>query len=84
MMDSDPEDTLATKYQLESVEQTTPPKGITSGTWFRYIIGRGSSKINGTKTGTLRSVTEHAEVVVENLNERANNFGSTYVSRTRK
>ena len=84
MMNSDPEDTFATKFKLETVEQTTPPEGIDSGTWFRYVIGRGTSKINGAKLGTLRSVTEHAESVVEDLNERANKHGSIYVSRTRK
>lgn len=84
MMNSDPEDSFATKYQLESIEETNPPEGINTGIWYSYIIGRGTSKINGAKLGTLRSVTEHAESVVEDLNERANKHGSIYVSRTRK
>jgi len=83
-MNNDPEDTTATKFKLESVEETSPPSGAEQGRWFSYIIGRGTSMITGKKPGTLRTVTEHAENVVEDLNSRANRHGSIYVSRRTK
>jgi hypothetical protein len=84
IMNFDPEETIATKFRLESVEETSPPAGMNTGKWYSYIIGRGSSMINGKMAGSLRAVTEHAESVVEDLNSRANRHGSIYVSRRQK
>ena len=81
MMLDDPEDTIATKFVLESVEETTAPDGAGQEKWFSYIIGRGKSVISGKRSGTLKSVTEHAENVVDDLNSRSNRQGSIYVSR---
>jgi len=58
-------------YQVVLVEETTPPEG-TTGTWHRYVIGEGRSQIEGQKQGTLKEVTEHAELTAEDLNERVN------------
>ena len=72
-------------YRVESVEKTDPPQGIPAGDWHRYIIGRGNSKIEGLKPGSFQAVTEHAESVAEDLNERATKYSSVYyVSRKRK
>lgn len=83
-MNTDPEETTASKFSLESVEETSPPAGAAAGKWYSYIIGRGSSLIKGKKPGTLSAVTEHAECIVEDLNSRANRHGSIYVSRRNK
>lgn len=69
------------KFILESIEETTPPEGGGDGKWYRYIIGRGQSVINGKRSGTLKAVTEHAESVVEDLNSRGTRYGSLYVAR---
>lgn len=69
---------LKRKYQLVSVELTDRPAGVETGQWYCYIIERGSSVIEGFKSGTLYSVTQHANNVVEDLNERVNRKGSTY------
>ena len=58
------------RYRVISVEKTDAPEGMFGTDWHRYVIGRGSSLIEGLRTGTLRSVTEHAESCVEVLNDR--------------
>jgi hypothetical protein len=81
MMLDDPENTVTTKFMLENVEETSPPAGAEQGQWYSYTIGRGNSVISGKSSGTIRSVTEHAEKIVEDLNARSNRQGSIYVSR---
>jgi hypothetical protein len=84
MMNENPENSTVVKFKLESVEETSPPTGAEKGKWFSYIIGRGSSMITGKKPGTLKTVTEHAENIVDDLNSRSNRHGSIYVSRRSK
>lgn len=69
------------KYHVVSVELTERPNGIQSGTWYSYVIERGDSIIRGYRSGTLRSVTQHAYDMADDLNERANRKGSTYAPR---
>ncbi|MCW9025368.1 MAG: hypothetical protein OQK73_11915 [Gammaproteobacteria bacterium] len=69
------------KYQVISVEKTTPPSGLPGDNWYRYVIGQGRSKIDGLKRGSLQAVTQHAESVVDDMNERNNRGGSTYTAR---
>ena len=77
----DPDNISSAKFTLESIEETTAPDGAGQEKWFSYIIGRGKSVISGKRPGTLKSVTEHAENVVDDLNSRSNRQGSIYVSR---
>ena len=70
-------------YRVEKVEKTTPPEGMEGDNWHRYVVGQGSSKIEGKKAGTLEDVTQHAEVFAEDLNSRMRGGGSTYASRKR-
>jgi len=72
------------KYHVETVEKSTPPQGIESGDWYRYVIGQGRSKIVGFKCGTLSAVTDHANTIADDLNSRANKGGSFYAPRQRK
>jgi hypothetical protein len=69
------------KYRVISVEKTDPPAGMEGGNWFHYIIGQGSSKIEGRRLGTLKAVTRHAEEFAENLNMRGTKGYSAYSSR---
>lgn len=71
------------KYQVVSVEKITPPEGMPGDDWCRYIIGQGSSQIEGKKPGTLKAVTKHAEAVAEDLNLRKGGGVSTYAPRKR-
>jgi len=70
-------------YRVERVEKTTPPDGMEGDNWHLYVVGQGSSKIEGKKAGTLEDVTQHAEVFAEDLNSRMRGGGSTYASRKR-
>lgn len=84
-MNSEPELSIKKgKFQVVSVEPTTPPAGMPDGKWHRYVIGQGTSKIEGMKLGSLKSVTQHAETVADDLNERANRSGSTYAPRNKR
>ena len=83
-MSDEPVDTTDYLYHVESVEKIAPPAGMPGDDWHRYIIGRGNSKIEGLKPGSLHDVRQHAETVADNLNERANKTISTYASRNKK
>jgi hypothetical protein len=72
------------KYHVVSVEKTSPPQGMPDGSWYRYVIGQGTSRIEGTRLGTLKAVTRHAEEFAENLDTRSSAGYSTYVSRRQK
>ena len=74
-------DTNIYKYHVVLVEKTTAPEGLPGNNWHRYIIGQGSSRIEGIKPGTLKAVTKHAETVVEDLNSRKGRGNSTYAPR---
>ena len=74
-------DTNLYKYHVVSVEKTTAPEGLPGDNWHLYVIGQGSSRIEGKKPGTLKAVTQHAETVVEDLNSRKGRGGSTYAPR---
>jgi len=69
------------KYHVVTVEKTTPPEGMPGDNWHLYVIGHGSSRIEGKKPGSLKAVTEHAEAVTEDLNSRTGRGGSTYAPR---
>lgn len=71
------------KYRVEKVEKTTAPEGMSGDNWHRYVVGQGTSKVEGKKPGTLKAVTQHAEAFAEILNSRAGRGGSTYAPRKR-
>jgi len=76
-------DTSIRKYRVVTVEKTTPPEGLPGDNWCRYVIGQGTSKIEGKKPGTLEDVMQHAETAVEELNSRSGKGGMTYAPRKR-
>ncbi|MCK5359301.1 MAG: hypothetical protein KAJ95_01670 [Gammaproteobacteria bacterium] len=58
------------QYEVTVVEKTTPPDGMSGDNWYRYVIERGKQIIDCKKTGTLKTVTEHADSVAELINSR--------------
>lgn len=72
------------KYTVISVEKVDTPEGMPEGTWHHYVIGRGSSQIEGLKPGTLKAVTQHAKSMVNDLNERSGSNRSAYAPRQQK
>ena len=67
------DDSINSKYHVIKVEKTTAPDGILGENWYLYVIQKGNlsnSIMNCKKTGTLKSVTEHAEEMAETINSR--------------
>lgn len=62
---------LKIHFVVESVEKTSAPEGMSGDDWHSYVIGYGSSRIEGKKPGTLKDVKKHAQSVAEDLNSRA-------------
>jgi hypothetical protein len=77
------EDTGLIEYNVITVEKTTAPEGMPGDNWCRYVIGKGGSRIEGKKPGSLHEVTLHAETVAEDLNSRKGKGGSMYAPRKR-
>lgn len=71
-------------YQVVSVEKTDPPEGMPGNNWHRYVIGRGITKIEGYRPGTLKAVTKHAQECADDLNARAFKGYSAYAPRKQK
>jgi hypothetical protein len=77
-------DTDLNEFNVITVEKITTPEGMPGDSWHRYVIGKGSSRIEGKKPGSLYEVTQHAETVAEDLNSRKARGGSMYAPRNRK
>jgi len=58
------------RFIIECIEKSDPPKDMTGDYWYRYTVKQNKRKITGFKSGTLVSVTEHVESFTEGLNER--------------
>ena len=66
-------DLINSKYHVIKVEKTTAPEGMLGENWYLYVIQKGNlsnSLMECKKTGTLKSVTEHAKEVAETINSR--------------
>ena len=66
-------DLINSKYHVIKVEKTTAPEGMLGENWYLYVIQKGdlsNSLMECKKTGTLKSVTEHAADVAETINSR--------------
>jgi hypothetical protein len=67
------DDSINSKYHVIKVEKTTAPEGMLGENWYLYVIQKGSlsnSIMNCKKTGTLKSVSEHAKDLAETINLR--------------
>ena len=67
------DDSIKSKYHVIKVEKTTAPEGMLGENWYLYVIQKGdltNTIMECKKTGTLKSVTEHAKEVSENINSR--------------
>ena len=67
------DDSINSKYHVIKVEKTTAPEGMLGENWYLYVIQKGdltNTIMNCKKTGTLKSVTEHAKDMSETINSR--------------
>ena len=72
------------EFVVTGVVKIDPPRGISSGNWFRYTLTNGFAPITGIRSGTLKSVTRYAEEFAQNLNQRALQGYSSYTARGAK
>ena len=77
----DEDEVFERKFPVTSIQKTEPPKGVTEGDWYEYVIGQGASVITGKRAGTLKAVTEYVEEYADNLNRRAALGYSAYAAR---
>ena len=67
------DNSINSKYHVIKVEKTTAPDGLLGENWYLYVIQKGNlsnSIMECKKTGTLKSVTEHAKDLAETINSR--------------
>jgi len=83
MSDESDDNFFDRKFNITKIEKTDPPEGVQEGDWYRYVIGKGSSEIQGKRSGTLQSVTEYAEEYASNLNQRTAQGYSAYAATKR-
>jgi hypothetical protein len=73
-----------TRYRVTSVEKIPAPDGMSGDNWYQYVIGAGASQLVGRKPGTLHTVTDHAQMLADEMSARATRTGSTYAPRMKK
>lgn len=76
---------LKKKFEVTEVVKISTPEGMEGKNWHSYIIKRGATEISGQKPGTLKTVSEHARQVAEDLNARSGGkAGSIYAARRKR
>ncbi len=59
------------RFRVGRVERTSVPNGGGGGEdWCRYVLENGRNSITGLRRGSLPQVTEHAQRLAQDLNER--------------
>lgn len=57
-------------FEISSVQPMEPPTESDASEWHSYVIVQGPNTIRGFREGNLRTVTQAAELIVAQLNER--------------
>lgn len=65
------DEVIKLKFNVMNIEKISTPDGMVGDNWYQYVVGQGSSEIKGLTMGTLKQVTEHANKVADDLNERS-------------
>lgn len=68
------------KFNVMNIEKISTPDGMVGDNWYQYVVGQGSSEIKGLTMGTLKQVTEHANKVADDLNDRSKGKKTGYSS----
>jgi hypothetical protein len=71
-------------YRVAHVEKITAPDGVSSGTWYRYVLDNDSSVITGQRCGSLKDVQAYAEQYATQLNARTVHGQSSWTPRRKK
>jgi len=68
-------------YRVVAVEPGNAPNLAQEGQWYRYVIANQHTRVVGRRCGTREQVRRHAEIVAENLNDRARTNRSAWAPR---
>ena len=68
------------KFTVMNIEKINTPDGMAGDNWYQYVVGQGTSEIKGLTMGTLKQVTEHANNVANDLDERSKGKKTGYSS----
>ena len=68
------------KFNVMNIEKISTPDGMAGDNWYQYVVGQGTSEIKGLTMGTLNQVTEHANNVADDLNDRSKGKKTGYSS----
>jgi len=71
-------------FRVARVEKTMAPDGISTDTWYRYVLDNGRSTITGVRQGPLKEVTAYAERCASQINARGQGKTSMWAPRGRK
>lgn len=71
-------------YRVASVDKIAAPDGISSGTWYRYVLDNNGSVITGQRCGSLKDVQAYAEQYAAQLNARTVHGQSSWTPRRKK
>lgn len=74
------DEVIKLKFNVMNIEKISTPDGMVGDNWYQYVVGQGSSEIKGLTMGTLKQVTEHANKVADDLNERSKGKKAGYSS----
>lgn len=65
-----PKPLMQNDFHVTSVRPMDPPTDAETSEWHSYVITQGDNVIQGYREGSLKTVTQAAEVIVAQLNER--------------
>lgn len=74
------EEVIKRKFTVMNIEKINTPDGMAGDNWYQYVVGQGTSEIKGLTMGTLKQVTEHANNVANDLDERSKGKKTGYSS----
>ena len=57
-------------FILDSITETASPVNPGEADWHRYVINQGHNQIVGYRRGSMRSVRQEVDLIVEQLNSR--------------
>ncbi len=80
VQEDEPAKVIKRKFSVMNIEKTSTPDGMVGDNWYQYVVGQGTSEIKGLTMGTLNQVTEHANNVANDLNERSKGKKTGYTS----
>jgi len=74
------EEVIKLKFNVMNIEKIGTPDGMAGDNWYQYVVGQGSSEIKGLTMGSLKQVTEHANKIADDLNDRSKGKKAGYSS----